>query len=133
VPTRHLEPRRACTAQRRIGDHAIRIEAPLREQPLHGARDVRDVHRDPIKRRQVLLADRRLVENRPQQAHEVSLFGRHDVRERLANRPVRTGHRELKLFGGEGAASLEELLVGPRAVPHLPQKEVGQSSVPIVS
>src|SRR5207245_2210338 len=72
-PRSHLESRRACPAQRCVSDDAIRIETPLCEKPLHGARDVRDVCRDPIQRRQVLLANRRLVEERSQEAHEISL------------------------------------------------------------
>jgi len=132
-PRGHLESRRACAAQRCVGDDAIRIETSLREKPLHAAGDVRDVRRDPVQRRQVLLADRRLVEERSREAHEVALLGGHDVRKRAANRPVCAGHRELELFVGEGATTLDKLLVRPHAVPHLSQEEVGQPSIPIVS
>ena len=73
------------------------------------------------------------MEERSQEAHEVALLGSHDVRKRVANRPVRAGHRELQLFVGEGSATIEELLVRPDTVPHLAQEEVGQASIPIVS
>jgi len=39
----------------------------------------------------------------------------------------------LQLFVGEGAATLDELFVRPYTVPHLPQEELGQTSVPVVS
>src|SRR5581483_2532625 len=114
-PGLHLAGRPA-----RIGHPAVRLELLYREQRFDRVLHGREVAGDLIERCVALLAERR-IGPRDAEPQQVALVRGDDVRERAADRPVRSGGREVERRLRLRPHERDELLGRPDVVPELPE------------